>query len=565
MAGYCQLPTVLAAEEAFEHMRRNSTDSAVTWSIERWKSPTTHMFLSAGAQSFEIFVSLPRCPVLVSCSRLPSTQALQQHVTLCLVGDSAGSIEVHHFPVESQQLEELSACVMGCERRPRAQYPRVALDDDLGTTTFVDTNLVTRILVRVGNLVLRVPLDTEFMVVGRTDSGVLIGVLPVPQICKALDKDRNWALVFEVDREQLVYPTLLPGRRIGLAGWSWTPLEHVLRSGEAYLEAVDHQPRGDVFDDAERECILTERLASAAYNDAVTLIQEKGIKGAEKLPGITYRRAITEGRAFEWTADVDAFAERNNRTLNLARLRWAFAAMTRTVPLVETPSIFERVIAKKNLARLRWFSAANDLVMEQEHQERHLLFKTLPRVRFEVRLQRRKQMRQVKRAAERIAHRSLRNVLSAWRLRRPWEQRKWRRLLRLILIKSRQSAVHWRDISKELSRSFRQAVSRSRDFKEELSHRLSQQEQMIQCLESLVAKQEAELREMQTNLDGTRKSLQHARSEEINRECYVCLEVSGFANRPWHQFTGCEHYSVCEHCMLANLVRRCLVCEPNMS
>jgi len=177
----------------------------------------------------------------------------------------------------------------------------------------------------------------------------------------------------------------------------------------------------------------------------------------------------------------------------------------------------------------------------------------------------------VMRLRVRCADRALCNVLSAWRLHRPWEKRKWRRLLRSKLLKARQSAVHWRDISKELSRSLRQAASRWRDSSKELSHSLSeketviqQKETLIQRLETQIMRQEAELLEMQKKMDGTHKAVQKARGDERNRECYVCLEVSGFPNRPWHQFTECEHYSVCEHCMQAQLVNKCLVCEPNM-
>jgi hypothetical protein len=56
--------------------------------------------------------------------------------------------------------------------------------------------------------------------------------------------------------------------------------------------------------------------------------------------------------------------------------------------------------------------------------------------------------------------------------------------------------------------------------------------------------------------------LQAESRDDTDLECKVCLEVSGFGDRPWHRYTDCTCYSVCEPCF-ANASCRCLVCQPN--
>ena len=556
--GCWALPTVLRAEDAFKHMCCEVTDPAIKGlGFASWKYPSEYVHLSCPQVGATLLISLPRCPVLVSRVRDHATQAVIQKVILCLVLDDAKRIEWFEVLTDTEKLETCAAELMWGPERPRAQHPRVVLSLDLWSTTWSGTELLRRLMVRVGKRVLGVPPDVEFLVVGCTERGVLVAVLPGREVTEAIGKPCNWALVFEVGRDQHRSAIGFFAHSSIATHWTVSRFDDVIQSRDSYLEAVDCQPRGDIFDDAERERILNERLAASAYDAAA--------KGGSGLAAAAYDAAMSLSSPVTLGRVLNIIAKKNT-----ARLRWGFAAMTRTGPLVLNRSTLDQVIARKNMARLRWFAAVNDLVLEQWRQERELLISTVA-----LRRQQRDllllQNLAVMRLRVRCADRALCNVLSAWRLHRPWERRKWRRLLRSKLMKARQSAVHWRDISKELSRSLRQAASRWRDTRKELSHSLSeketviqQKETLIQRLETLIVRQEAELLEKQKNMDGMRKALQKARGDERNRECWVCLEVSGFPNRPWHQFTECEHYSVCEHCMQAQLVNKCLVCEPNM-
>ena len=102
----------------------------------------------------------------------------------------------------------------------------------------------------------------------------------------------------------------------------------------------------------------------------------------------------------------------------------------------------------------------------------------------------------------------------------------------------------------------------SRLFVRRKQRKLDQKQQQLDKQQAAQLQQqqehEAALQKMRQQI----ARLQAESRDDTDLECKVCLEVSGFGDRPWHRYTDCTCYSVCEPCF-ANASCRCLVCQPN--
>jgi hypothetical protein len=161
-------------------------------------------------------------------------------------------------------------------RAPIALYPRIKLTPKLFRQP-PDAKVDNKLLyVKVGEFVLGVPAELEFLMVAYSEKGVLVCVCPGPQLLAKLEKPNTWALVFEIPHgrweDQNGYFKTTPT----VSDWK------IFAAAEfegCYRNSIEYKPEGDFFDDKIHEMLVQERLAMVKEKEVEAMEKEKMPKG----------------------------------------------------------------------------------------------------------------------------------------------------------------------------------------------------------------------------------------------------------------------------------------------
>ena len=248
------LRPVLTAMQTLEVMKPKLKDPQnSTFVIVKWLREDTYFQMTRANEKCNIFiVALPYpCPVLLLLGKEPNTGKPVQKLVICLETDDDQDPDWYTITMLAEQHGPCDLELMWGPRCPVTLYTRVELKPSLFQMAgFNDT--VQRLMVRVGEKLLGVPENVEFMLVAFSDEKVLIAVLPGQEIHEHIGKPEKWPVVFEVNNSEWSRKTGVQSDPTIMTYWTISDYATFKGDKHSVRLNVDYQPSGDMLQKALR-------------------------------------------------------------------------------------------------------------------------------------------------------------------------------------------------------------------------------------------------------------------------------------------------------------------------